>query len=85
MYDIEIRRNARKALDKLQIQDRQRVISALLDLEQNPRPVGIEKIKGTGLWRIREGDYRLVYYINDEEKKIVIVRIGHRRDIYRYI
>jgi len=51
--------------------------------EQNPRPRGVEKIRATELWRIREGDYRLVYHINDEEKIVTVVRIGHRRDIYR--
>jgi mRNA interferase RelE/StbE len=85
MYKVELRHNAEKSLDRLQVQERRRIISALLSLEQNPRPRGIEKGRGTELWRIREGDYRLVYHINDEEQAITVVRIGHRRDIYRGI
>jgi len=85
VYRVELRRNARKSLDRLQEQERHRIISALLNLEQEPRPKGVEKIRRTELWRIREGDYRLVYHIDDEEKVITIVRIGHRRDVYRGI
>ena len=85
MYKVELRRNAKKSLDRLQAQECHRIISALLGLEQNPRPRGIEKVRGTELWRIREGDYRLIYHIDDEEKIITIVRIGHRRDVYHGI
>ena len=85
MYKVELRRNAKKALDRIQEQEHPKIISALLGLEQNPRPLGVEKVRGTELWRIREGDYRLVYYIDDGEKIITVVRIGHRRDIYRGI
>jgi mRNA interferase RelE/StbE len=85
VYRVELRRNAQKALDKLQIQERFKIISLLLELEQNPRPKGVEKVKGTELWRVREGDYRMVYYIDDKQKMITIVRIGHRRDVYRGI
>lgn len=85
MYEVELRRNAKKSLDGLQTQERHRIISALLNLEQEPRPIGVEKVRGTGLWRIREGDYRLVYHIDDGEKIITVVRIGHRRDVYRGI
>ena len=83
MYEVELRRNVKKALDRLQLQEYQRITSVLLGLEENPRPAGIEKITGTELWRIREGNYRLIYHINDEKKIITVVRIGHRRDVYR--
>lgn len=56
MYEVELRRNAKKSLDRLPAQERHRIISALLVLEQNPRPKGVEKVRGTELWRIREGD-----------------------------
>ena len=85
MYKVELRRNAKKSLDGLQAQERHRITSALLNLEKNPRPKGVEKVRGTELWRIREGDYRLVYHIDDKKRIITIVRIGHRRDIYRGI
>jgi mRNA interferase RelE/StbE len=85
VYEVELRRNARKTLGRLQEQERLKLTSALLELKQNPRPKGVEKVRGTELWRIREGDYRLVYHIDDERKVVVVVRIGHRRDIYRDI
>jgi len=83
MYEVELRRNAIKSLDRLQETERSRIVSALLRLEQNPRPSGVEKIRETELWRIREGDYRVVYHVDDESKIVTVVRIGHRRDIYR--
>jgi len=83
VYQVELRRSVQKSLEKIQTQERLKIISALLELEQNPRPRGIEKIRGVELWRIREGDYRIVFSIDDNEKMITIVRIGHRRDIYR--
>ncbi|OGO30712.1 MAG: hypothetical protein A2Z29_00610 [Chloroflexi bacterium RBG_16_56_11] len=83
MYEIELRRNAIKALDKIPKTARSRIASSLLRLSENPRPGGVEKVRGTELWRVRQGDYRLVYHINDENKKITVVRIGHRRDIYQ--
>ncbi len=83
MYKVELRRSVQKSLEKIQTQERLKIISALLETEQNPRPRGIEKIRGVELWRIREGDYRIVFSIDDNEKMITIVRIGNRRDIYR--
>ena len=85
MYEVELRRNVKKALDRLQLQEYQRITSVLLGLEENPRPAGIEKITGTELWRIREGDYLMVYHIDDKDKIVTVVRIGHRRGIYRRI
>lgn len=83
MYKIELRRDSQKALDKLPRSDFDAVIKAIQELAQSPRPRGIEKIKSSGLWRIRQGDYRIVYFIQDETKTVTIVRLGHRRDIYR--
>jgi mRNA interferase RelE/StbE len=85
VYKVELRRNALKALDKIQPQERSRISSALLKLEQEPRPRGVEKIRNTELWRIREGDYRIVYNIEDNRNLVTIVKIGHRREIYRRI
>jgi mRNA interferase RelE/StbE len=83
MYRIELRRQAQKALDKLPKSDFQVVIEAIKDLGKTPRPKGIEKVKSTGLWRIRKGDYRIILAINDNERLVIIVRVGHRREIYR--
>lgn len=83
MYKIELRRQAQRALDKLPKFDFEPVIEAIKDLGQSPRPRGIEKVKSTGLWRIRQGNYRIIYSIDDNEHLITVVLLGHRREIYR--
>ena len=85
MYRIEIRRRAQKVLDRLQKTDFQLVIEAVKSLAQIPRPRGVEKVKGTEFWRIRQGEYRIVYAVDDNEKIVIIVRVGHRREIYRLL
>lgn len=83
MYKIELRRRAQRALDRLPKTDFQVVVEAIKELAQTPRPRGVEKVKSTGLWRIRQGDYRIIYGIDDNRQIIIIVRVGHRREIYR--
>jgi mRNA interferase RelE/StbE len=83
MYKIELRRKAQRALDRLPKDDFNAVLGAVKDLANIPRPKGVEKIKSAGLWRIRQGDYRIVYSIDDGQKTVTILRIGHRREIYR--
>jgi mRNA interferase RelE/StbE len=83
MYKIELRRLAQRALDRLPKSDFQAVLEATKHLAQTPRPRGVEKVKSTGLWRIRQGDYRIIYGIDDKQLLITVVRIGHRREIYR--
>ena len=85
MYEVWLHRNIQKVLDKLNEKDRSKLLLVFSSLEVIPRPRGVEKVRGTDLWRIRKGDYRVVYFIDDEWKKITVVRIGHRRDIYRNI
>jgi len=82
MYRIELRRKAQRSLDKLPKGDFTAIIEAIKNLADLPRPKGVEKIKSAGLWRIRYGDYRIVYSIDDDNKAVVILRIGHRREIY---
>ncbi len=83
MYRVDLRRQVQKSLDKLPKSDFQAVVEAIKDLAQPPRPRGVEKVKSTGLWRIRQGDYRIVYAIDDNEHLVTIVRVGHRKEIYR--
>jgi mRNA interferase RelE/StbE len=85
VYRIEVRRRAQSALNKLPESDFKAVIKAIKALAQTPRPRGIEKVKTTGLWRIRQGDYRIIYAIKDEDHLVTIVRVGHRREIYRVL
>ena len=83
MYHIELRRRAQRALDRLPKGDFEAVLDAVKGLANSPRPKGVEKIKSAGLWRIRQGDYRIVYSIDDSQMTVTILRIGHRREIYR--
>jgi len=83
VYRIELRRKAQHALDRLPERNFNAVLEAVKGLANIPRPRGTEKIKSTGLWRIRQGDYRIVYSIDDSSKTVTILRIGHRREVYR--
>ena len=83
MHKIELRRKAQRSLDRLPKDDFNAVLSAVRDLANTPRPKGVEKIKSAGLWRIRQGDYRIVYSIADGQKTVKILRIGHAHEIYR--
>jgi mRNA interferase RelE/StbE len=73
---------AEKDLDRLRGETWERVRNALLALRQDPRPRGCIKLR-TGAWRIRIGDYRATYDIDDTERTVTVLRVRHRRDIYR--
>jgi len=60
-----------------------RVTERIRGLAQNPRPSGSEKLSGQDRYRIRQGDYRIVYAIDDETRTVEVVKIGHRREVYR--
>ena len=83
MYAIRIKRRAQRAWERLPETDFQAIRQALDELTQNPRPKGAVKLAVADLWRIRRGDYRIVYSIYDSEKLIIVRRIGHRSEIYR--
>ncbi|MEY2857269.1 MAG: hypothetical protein RLZZ74_1581 [Cyanobacteriota bacterium] len=82
-YEISILRRAYKELAKLPQRDCKKVNIAINNLAINPRPSGCKKLKGRPAWRIRVGDYRIIYEISDQKLIIVVVDVGHRRDIYR--
>ncbi len=81
MHQIELRRRAQRVLDRLPKPDFQAVVEAIKELAQTPRPRGVEKVKSTGLWRIRQGDYRIIYSIDDPQQLVTVVRIGHRKEV----
>lgn len=83
-YRLLVKRGAERDLRRLSPDVFRRVNAAILSLAQNPRPAGTQRLVGdlTG-WRIRVGDYRVLYQINDEAREVVIVRVRHRRDVYR--
>jgi mRNA interferase RelE/StbE len=81
-YRVEINKKARKSLDKLSDFIVAPVLSAINDLAENPRPQGCKKLKGRKGYRIRVGDYRVIYEIFDHILLIEVVDLGHRKDIY---
>lgn len=82
-YSLEIKRSAAKELGLLPARDRDRIITRIRALTRDPRPPGAERLSGQERYRIRQGDYRILYEIEDAVLRIVVVKIGHRRDVYR--
>ncbi len=83
-YDIELTRDALRALAKLDRPTRRRVQGAIDKLADDPRPAGMIALRGvTGAYRIRVGDYRIVYTLHDDRLMVVVIDSGHRREIYR--
>lgn len=84
VYKIELVSSAVKELSALPEADRRRVGRRISGLAATPKPPGVEKLKGRDdLYRVRAGDYRIVYTIRDAVLLVLVVRIGHRRDVYR--
>ena len=82
-FDIKIKRSAQKSLARIEAGQRKRIIEAIQRLSFNPRPSGCKKLSGREAWRIRIGNYRVIYEIHDNELLIVIVVIGHRKFVYK--
>ena len=82
-YTLDIKPSARKELENLSNSIIARLAPKISGLAANPRPFNCRKLQGyKDLWRIRIGDYRVVYIINDDRKIVSITRIAHRRDVY---
>ena len=83
-YRIEIKRSARKEMQTLPRRDQRRIAATIEALAEKPRPTGVRKIIGADdLYRLRVGDYRVVYQICDRKLIVIIIRVAHRKDIYR--
>ena len=81
-YKIELRPAAARALRKLDPQVARRIRAAIALLAEDPRPPASRPLRGRPAWRVRVGDYRIIYTIEDDVLLIVVVTLGHRRDIY---
>lgn len=81
-YRIELRPAAARALRKLDPQVRHRIQGAIALLAQDPRPPGARALQGRPGLRVRVGDYRIIYTVDNDVLLVVVVRLGHRRDIY---
>ncbi len=83
-YTVQFRPSAAKALGKLDGQVRARILRSITALADDPRPSGVKALTGeAGLWRIRVGDYRVVYEIEDDELVVLVVRVAHRSTVYQ--
>ena len=82
-YTIVLSRNAQKQLDKLSNQIAKPIINAISELKDNPRPKGFKKLKGRDGYRIRVGNYRIIYNIIENELIIDVITLGHRKEIYK--
>jgi mRNA interferase RelE/StbE len=83
-YDVQLSRAAERSLAGLSKTDQGRIVARLRSLAENPRPSGVKKLEGAGdLYRIRSGDYRILYQIEDARLVVFVVDVGNRRDIYR--
>jgi len=82
-YKLLIKSSAAKELESLPPKDRRRTIARIRDLSSNPRPVGREKLTGGERYRIRQGNYRTLYVIDDSLETVAIVKAAHRREVYR--
>lgn len=83
-YTVELSNRAKRDLAALSAEVQTRIVKALRKLEANPRPSGIEKLKGeVNGYRLRVGDYRILYEVHDKVLLALVVKIGHRREIYR--
>lgn len=83
-YAVEIKPSARKELEALPDNMLTRVVQRLQSLQRNPKPAGVKKLKGyKDQWRIRVGDWRVLYIIDDAARLVSITRVAHRREVYR--
>ena len=83
-YRIEIKRSAAKEITTIARKaDRQRVVERIAALADDPRPPGSTKLSGQEAYRVRQGAYRVLYTIDDAVLVVEVVKVGHRRDVYR--
>lgn len=82
MYQVVIEKQAQKQLAKISPPDYTKIVAALKELAANPRPYSYKKLKGRPGYRIRVGDYRIIYQVKDNVLTVFILIIGHRREVY---
>jgi len=80
-YDVFIKPSAVKELDKINKKDLRRITNRISGLSNEPRPTGCERLSGEDKYRLRQGNYRIVYSIDDGSGTIVVVKVGHRQEV----
>jgi mRNA interferase RelE/StbE len=82
-YDLVFKKSVAKDLRDLPKQDIKRIMQRIRSLADDPRPAGCEKLSSLERYRVRQGSYRIIYEIKDDRLIVLIVKVGHRRDVYR--
>jgi len=82
-YNIFFRKSCKRELARIPKRDLRRVLDRIFRLSEDPRPPGCEKLSAQERYRVRQGKYRIVYSIQDQELTVWVVKVGHRRDVYR--
>ncbi|MFG1690593.1 type II toxin-antitoxin system RelE/ParE family toxin [Gemmatimonadota bacterium] len=82
-YELLIKPSAVKELEALPKKDRRRIVARIQDMGEEPRPPGCEKLTGHDRYRLRQGNYRVLFEVDDEAHTVTVVKIGHRSDVYR--
>lgn len=82
-YKIVIKKSVTKDLKKIPVMDVQRIVSVIQALAENPRPPQSKKLSGQERYRLRQGNYRILYSIEDDKLIVCVVKIGNRRDVYK--
>ena len=82
-YEVFIEKLAQRVLEKISQPNQNRIIDGIRNLGTDPRPPGVRKLAGRPAWRIRVGAYRIIYEIDDEKSTILVVALGHRKEVYK--
>jgi len=82
-YKVHIKRSAERELWAIPQKYLQRIVKKIGNLSNNPRPPGCEKLSGQARYRIRQGNYRVVYSVDDDTRTVMVFKIGHRKEVYR--
>jgi len=82
-YKIVFRKSVARDVHRIPNRDIRRILTAIDGLSEEPRPTGVEKLSEQERYRVRQGDYRIIYEIKDDTGVVIVVRIGHRKDVYR--
>ena len=82
-YKIQIRKSAEQEIESLPQKDRIRIVEKILTLSEDPRPRSAIKLSGEEKYRIRQGNYRILYEILDQLVTVIVVRVAHRREVYK--
>lgn len=82
-YKVEFKPSVWKDLHAIPIADRRRILKRIKSLARDPRPAGCQKLTGLEQYRIRQGNYRILYSIEGDRLVVIVVKVGHRREVYK--